>query len=428
MKRSKRFTVVVGNPPYSGDSANNGEWISSLIRDYHYVDGQPLGEANPRWLQDDYVKFIRLAQYALTISGCGMVGLITNHAYLDNATFRGARHSLIRTFPRCRFLDLHGNTKKKERHPDGSPDVNVFEIQQGVAVSFMLSGGLGPALIQYAEMFGTREHKYAALSHSSVLCTEWKTIRPVSPFFLYIPQDHTLFSEYQEFTKITEVMPVHSNGVVTARDHMCIAWSSNEAWNTVRAFAEMRPEEARKHFALGKDSRDWQVKLAQADVRREGPSRAYIVPIQYRPFDTRWTYFTGRSRGYLCMPRGETMANMLNGRNIALITSRMTKGESFQHVQTTHAISEAIVMSPKTSNNGFIFPLYLIPSASNALTFRKTPEPNFSPSFIRDLSSRLNANQTEPFGLPVGCLLRTSSITVMLCCTAPATAAATRSS
>lgn len=405
IKRHKRFTVVIGNPPYAGESANNGEWISKLIRDYHYVDGQPLGEANPRWLQDDYVKFIRLSQHIIDVSKSGLVSLITNHAYLDNATFRGARQSLLAAFPQARFLDLHGNTKKKERHPDGSADVNVFEIQQGVALSFLVKGTVTRGLlVEHSDVFGTREFKYEFLNRHSLINTGWSALRPISPFYLFIPQDQTLFSEYQEFLKITDVMPLHSNGVVTARDDFCIKWSSKEAWKTVQTFVEMTPERARKEFDLGEDSRDWQVKLAQADVRKDGPSRERVVQIYYRPFDTRWTYFTGRSRGYLCMPRGETMGNMLGGRNVALITSRMTKGETFRHVQATRTISEAIVMSPKTSNNGFIFPLYLLPETKQAgtLTFRTEPELNLAKSFLRAFAKTLNLPPTKPFGLPEG--------------------------
>jgi len=236
VKRDQRFTVVVGNPPYAGHSANASKnedgrpnFIGKLLRDYYEVDGKPLGERNPKWLQDDYVKFIRLAQYIIEHSGVGLTGLITNHAFLDNATFRGARHSLLMSFDKAWLLDLHGNTKKKEQHPDGSIDVNVFEIQQGVAISFLLHGFSGGSrLINHASLFGTRDKKYSALKAASIEITAWQTINPCSPFFLLIPQNQTLFEEYQRFTKITEVMPIHSNGVVTARDHLCISWNAKD--------------------------------------------------------------------------------------------------------------------------------------------------------------------------------------------------------
>jgi hypothetical protein len=405
IKWNKRFTVVIGNPPYAGESANEGAWISSLIRDYHSIQGESLGEANPRWLQDDYVKFIRLTQFALGNAGIGIVSLITNHAYLDNATFRGARFSLLSTFEAGWFLDLHGNTKKKERQPDGSTDVNVFEIQQGVAVCFLLKRGLhSQNFVKHADLFGSRECKYKILTDTSLISTQWNPLNPINPFYLLIPQDQTLFSEYQSFIKITDAMPVHSNGVVTARDHLCISWSEKESWNTVQTFIALKPEEARQSYQLGEDSRDWQVKLAQADLKKDGPTRDHVVPICYRPFDLRWTYFTGKSRGFLCMPRGETMTNMLSGNNMALITSRMTKGETFQHVQATKTLSEAIVMSAKTSNNGFIFPLYILPVAKdgNSLNFRTAAEANFTRQFLSYICTTLDISKTDRRGIPVG--------------------------
>ncbi len=403
IKKRTHFTVVIGNPPYSGESSNTGGWISALIKEYRYVEGKPLGEANPRWLQDDYVKFIRLAQHLVATTKVGIVGLITNHAFLDNATFRGARQNLLDSFSRAWFLDLHGNTKKMEKHPNGSIDVNVFEIQQGVAISLWLKSPKSNfTQLKHADVFGTRKYKSEVLSNSSLSEISWQSIHSKSPFYLFMPQDQTLFSEYQEFIKITEAMPLYSNGIVTARDHMCIRWSAEEVWAIVKEFANLTPEEARRHFQLGVDSRDWQVKLAQADLNRDGPSLKRVVPIYYRPFDTRWTYFTGRSRGYLCMPRGETMSHMLGEKNIALITSRMTKGEVFQHAQSTRNISEAIVMSPKTSNNGFIFPLYIIPDSfhKGTLTLNSEVFLNFGPAFLRQLATNFNLSQTASYGLP----------------------------
>ena len=138
IKRDAPVMVILGNPPYSYESSNNGEWISGLVRDYYQVDGMPLGERNPKGLQDDYVKFIRFGQWRIDRTGSGILAFITNHGYLDNPTFRGMRHSLEKTFDEIYLMDLHGNSKKKEVSPDGSPDKNVFDIQQGVAVAIMV--------------------------------------------------------------------------------------------------------------------------------------------------------------------------------------------------------------------------------------------------------------------------------------------------
>jgi predicted helicase len=138
IKRYKPIMAVIGNPPYSGHSANNNPWIAGLVKDYYQVDGQPLGEKNPKWLQDDYVKFIRFGQWRIDQTDLGILAFITNHGYLDNPTFRGMRRSLEQSFDEIYVMDLHGNAKKKEIALDGSKDENVFDIQQGVAVSMMV--------------------------------------------------------------------------------------------------------------------------------------------------------------------------------------------------------------------------------------------------------------------------------------------------
>lgn len=143
VKREIPILVIVGNPPYSGHSANKGPWIRRLVADYKKVDGKPLGEKNPKWLQDDYVKFLRFAEWKIAQAGRGIVGMITNHSYLDNPTFRGMRRHLMKTFDEIYVLDLHGNSLKRERCPDGSPDENVFDIRQGVAIAFFIKYGDG---------------------------------------------------------------------------------------------------------------------------------------------------------------------------------------------------------------------------------------------------------------------------------------------
>ncbi len=233
IKRDLPIMVVLGNPPYSGHSANASRkegkltWIGRLIEDYKKVDGKLLGEKNPKWLQDDYVKFIRFGQWRIGQSGAGVLAFITNNAYLDNPTFRGMRQQLMDTFTDIYLLDLHGNAKKKERAPDGGPDQNVFDIQQGVAIALFVKekGRSGPATVHHADLWGAREGKYKVLAASDVSNTEWKTIEPSSPSYIFKPWNRELEEEYQRWPKITEIMPVNSVGVVTARDKLTIHWS-----------------------------------------------------------------------------------------------------------------------------------------------------------------------------------------------------------
>ena len=330
VKQKRPILVILGNPPYSGHSANKNAWTEHLLKDdwpgapnYYKVDGQPLGERNPKWLQDDYVKFLRFAQWKIAQHGEGVVAMITNHAYLDNPTFRGMRQSLLETFDEIYLLNLHGNSKKKEKAPDGGPDENVFDIQQGVAIGiFVKTGAGGPRRVRYVDLWGRRGEKYAWLSDHDLGSTPFLEIEPGPPFYFFVPRDTRGLEHYRAWPRVDELFPVGNVGVVTARDRLAIAESKEEILQRVRVFAELEPELARKAFELGKDVRDWRVAWAQADVKRQPIREEMAVPILYRPFDTRWTYYTGRSRGFLCYPREEVMRHMLAGPNLGLAVGR----------------------------------------------------------------------------------------------------------
>jgi len=312
IKKKTPILVILGNPPYSGHSSNVGKWISTEIKEYFKVDGKPLGEKNPKWLQDDYVKFIRFSQWKIDQNGEGMLGFITNHGYLDNPTFRGMRQSLMKSFNEIYFFDLHGNALKKEKCPDGSKDENVFDIRQGVSIAlFIKKRNTGNSCkVFHSELWGLRIDKYEHLAENDINSIEWKEITPKSEFYLFIPRDEALEENYKKFFKITDIFPVNSVGVVTARDKLTIQWTSEEVYRTVEFFSKMETEKARIFYNLGPDARDWKVAFAQKDLIDSGLKRENIVPILYRPFDTRYTYFTGKSRGFHCMPRGQVMKNM----------------------------------------------------------------------------------------------------------------------
>ena len=358
--KDKPVLVITGNPPYSGHSKNTGKWITELIDTYKKVNGKPLGEKNSKWLQDDYVKFIRFAQWKMEQVEEGVVGLITNHSFLDNPTFRGMRHSLMQTFPQIYVLDLHGNTRKKERTLEGGKDENVFDIEQGVAISLLVKKkGLSPA-VYHADLWGNRQGKYRALLEIEKDAVEWTEPHPSSPFYLFIPQDEALREEYEQGWRVTEIFPVNSVGITTARDRLTIQHSEDAIWKTVQDFAALPVEEARQKYELGSDARDWKIALAQRDLEDSGLSQDHIVPIAYRPFDTRHTYYTGHSRGFHCRPRGKVMYHMLAGENLGLCASRGKEtGGGWEHVFCCDRIIQHHTVSLKEVN--YLFPLYLYP-------------------------------------------------------------------
>ncbi|QYX34232.1 N-6 DNA methylase [Sphaerospermopsis torques-reginae ITEP-024] len=425
IKQESPVMVIIGNPPYSGHSVNTGDWIKNLLNgkdtiynsatdSYFEVDGKSLGERNPKWLNDDYVKFIRFGQWRIEQTGYGVLAFVTNHGYLDNPTFRGMRQSLMKTFDEIYVLDLHGNSKKKEVCPDGSPDKNVFDIQQGVAIGIFIkyqtkekNSQKELAKVYHADLWGSREvyenkqlvgGKYHWLAENYLQSTAWEKLEPNTPFYLFKPQNIDVKIEYENAVKITDIMSVNSVGIVTARDNFTIHFTEKELWDTLKDFVHVDIDEARIKYDLGKDARDWKVEFAQKDVRNHpyaetkgkiGPFKELVSQILYRPFDIRYTYYTGKSRGFHCMPRNQVMRHLISGENRAFITSRMTKGELFQHIQITQNIVEVICMSPKTSNNGFVFPLYIYPETQAEKEMGMNRRANLSPEFITEFSQKL---------------------------------------
>ena len=279
VKEREPILVVLGNPPYAGHSANANTWegeqtrVAKRVESYRLVDGAPLGERNPKWLQDDYVKFLAFAQLRIERSGEGIVAFITPHGYLDNPTFRGLRRSFLETFSELWVLDLHGNANKREVAPDGTPDKNVFDIRQGVSILLAVKqkGATGLAQVHHAELWGERPHKYAALFAQDVETTRWQTLSPSSPSYFFVPRDETHLAEYDEGWKVTEIFSETVLGFQTHRDNFAIAFDREtiEArMNEFREDSKNRTEDAvlQEKYNL-RDNRDWQIAKARARVR-----------------------------------------------------------------------------------------------------------------------------------------------------------------
>ncbi len=417
VKRERPVMVVLGNPPYSGHSANKGEWIRGLLRgredgaktadgtarkvtgSYFHVDGQPLGEKNPKWLHDDYVKFIRFAQWRIERTGEGVLGFVTNHAYLDNPTFRGMRRSLMEAFDEIYLLDLHGNAKKGERAPDGGKDENVFDIQQGVAVGLFVKrgdAGAAPVRVFHADLWGVREvgpdgGKYGWLAANDVETTAWRRIAPKAPLYLFVPRDEALAEEYERGWRVADIFPVNSVGIVTARDRLAIQWTAEDMRSVSADFVSRDAEDARSVYQLGKDVRDWKVADAQRDIREHPEAMARPAPILYRPFDLRFTCYTGRSRGFICMTRPKVMRHMLAGENLGLISCRQQSqsGVEWAYCGVTRSIIESCAISNKTREINYLFPLYVYPTEAPMDAAGGRRAPNLDRKFVGAAASAL---------------------------------------
>lgn len=397
IKRQTPIMCVIGNPPYSGISQNNGKWITDKIEDYKYVDGVHFGERK-HWLQDDYVKFLRLAEHMIEQNGEGVLGFITNHGYLDNPTFRGMRWHLMQTFDRIHVLDLHGNAKKQRNGPDGSPDKNVFDIMQGVAIIIAVkhrhkSKAAKPlAEVCHGELWGTRDGKYAQLwdgTTASLATTALPHKGPQHPFVL---RDYDVEDEYAKGFVVTDLMPANVTGIVTMGDGFIIADRPAQLKSNIDHLMNSgcSAAELKARFGLGKNYANWVV---------DGRSKltfdeALIVPISYRPFDVRSTYFDNK----LLWRWRESVMRHLKGRdNMAMAVCRQGVGEDWANVFIANLIGDDSFVSNRSKERGYFCPFYLYPEEG---TLDQTIRVNFDPKLYSKI--RKAAGLTGPQAAPDG--------------------------
>jgi len=410
VKQEHPVMVIIGNPPYSGHSVNTGDWIKGLLNgkdiisntktdSYFEVDGKPLGEKNPKWLNDDYVKFIRFSQWRIDQTGYGVLAFVTNHGYLDNPTFRGMRQSLLKTFDEIYILDLHGNSKKKETCPDDSVDQNVFDIQQGVAIGIFVkyqNSHQESATIYHADLWGKREvfenkqlvgGKYHWLDESDIssMISEENKLQPEAPFYLFKPQNIDLRSEYDQLWGIGEVMKINVLGFQTHRDNFAVDFDQE---NIIKRFQELRENNLSDDDYVNKYelkvNKDWRLGKVRQAIRSDNQWQDKITSCLYRPFDWRYCYY---SDVVMDRPRRELINHVFRKENLVFNLPRIVKLQEWQHSLVSNVPCTAISMD---INGSYVFPLYLYPTTTilKEEDFN-TRRPNLAPEFINELSQKL---------------------------------------
>lgn len=383
-KKNGGINIVIGNPPYSGISQNNGEWITKLVDEYKYTDGVYFNERK-HWLNDDYVKFIRYGQERIHQAGWGILAYINPHGFIDNVTFRAMRWNLLKEFDEIYILNLHGNAKKHETCPDGNKDENVFDIEQGVSINIFvkhdkgLTGskgltGLYPgtgkalAIVRYADLFGLRGRKYDVLLQTAFSKVEWKELSPVDPYYFFAPKDFGAADSYREGFGIDELCSVSTTGVVTARDSVVVDIDRLKLLQRIERFADLQipdsvirgelfPDKEDAKYLAG-DTRGWKLSEARKEVAghdREKCIRAY----DYRPFDVRSIYY---SESMVDWGREKLMSHLM-AENQALLCCRQISGNDWCHVGITTCVVDDCRVSNKTKERGYVFPLYLYDTA-----------------------------------------------------------------
>lgn len=358
IKNETPIMVVTGNPPYKGES-NNKFYKGHDVYKVEPTGGR-LQEKNSKWLNDDYVKFIRFAENMVEKTGEGIVAMITAHGYIDNPTFRGMRWHLMNSFDEIYILDLHGNSRKKEKSPNGSIDQNVFDIETGVSIFFgVKKANEHPsfAKIYKSDLYGKRIAKFKYLSENLFPSVKWEEINPIKPNYEWNYLDPEVKRMHDEGFSIDELFELNNSGIVTKRDKLCIQETRKEMWQAVEDFVNLPENEVRQKYKIPTDVRDWKFEWAKKDLLDSGLSEESIVPVIYRPFDSRFMYYTGKARGFVGWPIERISKHFVSGENLALILPKqLTSGEAAGGFVTrnmgTHKAFSAY-------NINYYFPLYL---------------------------------------------------------------------
>lgn len=356
--KEQPILVIIGNPPYSGVSRNMGAAAQKYVEPYKSVDGKPLGERK-HWLQDDYVKFIAFAQSKMDQVDEGIVGVITNHNYLDGPTFRGMRQSLLGTFDGIYVLDLHGSAQRKERAPDVHDDENVFDIKPGVAVAIFIRSKRYARFVQYGELWGKRESKYKALADLALGRIEWQEVNPSSPNYVFKPQASNL--ESIRGYPVDQIFEIGTTALQTSRDDFAIAFTRDELMVRLNALNDTSIlDEEFRHLLKARpgtgfppgDSDFWSLKSARQELHSRS---AEVAELLYRPFDVRYVIYDDA----VVHRMKREVSDQMRRPNLALLLPRQLSSLEFRHVLATDVVSEMCVVSSSTKEQNRVFPLWV---------------------------------------------------------------------
>ncbi|WP_047445214.1 type ISP restriction/modification enzyme [Alistipes sp. ZOR0009] len=389
IKRDTPVMCIIGNPPYSVSSTNKGEWIQNLIADYK----RNLNERKIN-LDDDYIKFIRYGQHFIDKNGSGVLAYISNNSFIDGITHRQMRKSLLESFDKIYILDLHGNAKKKEVCPDGTPDQNVFDIMQGVSINIFVKTGLKKK-IELGQLFhydlqGKRDIKYEDLLKMNIDTIAWNRLLYKEPYCFFVPKNFNEEKRYSKGFKINELLINNNTGIQTKCDELSIHFDRSDLLKVVDDFKNNDIVTLKKMYPNKSDSSGWNFKDASNDLKE---NKIFYTKILYRPFDIRHTLYTGKTSGFIGRPRTSTMSHMIKGDNLGLITLRIN-GELMEFVclLTNNIIEKGSL--PK--GNYSLFPLYLYPETNAQQTLGHAAErtPNLNPEIVGQIAEGLGLTFT----------------------------------
>lgn len=369
-KKNNGINVIIGNPPYNEESINKNEWILDLMSDYKKEPGTThnLKEKNSKSLNDDYIKFFRLAQYYLEKCGEGIIAFIAPHTFRTGSIFRSMRYSFLNDYSKIYFIDLHGNANVIEFK--GIKDENVFDIKQGVCICILIKKKeLQDKQVYTFDLIGDRQYKYVFLNKNDLSKVQFDAVTAISPNYAFINIDSNKHNSYNDFFSVKDLFLKYGTCILTKRDNLCIHFTPEYAFMAADDILHLEKEQFIIKYSLPDDVRDWKYEWAKKDVAVTGLSKDKVIPISYRPFDFRFTYYTGNSRGFMGWPVYDTMHNLLDGVNVSLILARSNKSFDCSHFFITDKIAE--YKCGERTTNCSQFPLYLYDNSNY-----KTPNLN----------------------------------------------------
>lgn len=409
--KEEQILIITGNPPYSGASSNKGLYEDEIKISYGlepskanlndeqkryinlyfqektkenistfkaiYEKHKLENEKNPKWLLDDYVKFIRFAQSKIDSQESGIFAFISNNGFLDNPTFRGMRYSLMQSFDKIYILNLHGDTRKKEKAPDGSKDDNVFDIMQGVSINIFIKQNAKAknTKIYYYDLYGKRKNKYEFLYENDLNSIEWTLVKNNEPFYLFLPQNNDLLEEYNKGISVKDIFMLSGVGICSKRDNIVFHSKKENLIQLLKDFNTKAKNELYKIYDIGEDSGGWKLEWAIQDIKNIKLENS-IYKVNYRPFDFKYTCYTGKNCGLMARPVYDIFEHFLENENIGLICNRTVSLQTFNHSFITQHITDLHIL--ETGNaSAYIFPLYLYPT-TRSKKFLKKENPNFN--------------------------------------------------
>ena len=395
VKRDTPVMCVIGNPPYSVSSSNNSPWIENLVQDYK----KNLDERNIQPLSDDYIKFIRYGQHFIEKKGSGVLAYISNNSFIDGIIHRQMRKYLLESFDKIYILDLHGNAKKKEISEDGSPDKNVFDIMVGVSINVFVKTGRKKsnelAQVFIADLRGTRESKYDYLNNNNLASISWKVIESFDSKNSFKIQDEELIKEYEnDCFSLKSFFHKGANGIKTERDVLTIQFNEEHLHTIKEDLINSEIEDFRTKYNLAQDGRDWKIETAKRDLVQ---NTSIFSKVHYRPFDYRFSIYTGKSKGFHSYPRHDIHQHLINKDNISLILGRQGQAVGSMPWNLVFINNTLLDSNMFYRGGNMNFPLYLYPKNNGQQSTDNTNNrvPNLNLEIVNKLADYLNLTFTN---------------------------------